>query len=120
MIQLFKKKNRPHLVPSSELLITGSTTSTGSIVCEEDIFLDNKHTGDITCKGLVTLGPNAIAKGNVTARVVKVYGSLSGSINAKEAIALESNSHVRKGTLTGKAISIQPSATLNDVNLTIS
>ncbi len=57
---------------------------TGSIRFSNDMIIDGKIDGEITSdKGRVTIGENAVIKGDVTAGEVKVYGKVEGKITSE-------------------------------------
>jgi cytoskeletal protein CcmA (bactofilin family) len=59
---------------------------TGSIRFSNDMIIDGKIEGEITSdKGRVTIGENAMIKGDVTAGEVKVYGKVEGKITSSAA-----------------------------------
>ena len=54
---------------------------TGSIRFSNDMIIDGKIEGEIISeKGRVTIGENAMIKGNVTAGDVKVFGKVEGLV----------------------------------------
>jgi cytoskeletal protein CcmA (bactofilin family) len=57
---------------------------TGSIRFSNDMIIDGKIEGEIISeKGRVTIGENAMVKGNVTAGDVKVFGRIEGKITSE-------------------------------------
>ena len=57
---------------------------TGSIRFSNDMIIDGKIEGEIISeKGRVTIGENAMIKGNVTAGDVKVFGKVEGKITGE-------------------------------------
>jgi cytoskeletal protein CcmA (bactofilin family) len=56
---------------------------TGSVRFANDMIIDGKIQGEITSeKGRVTIGENAIIKGDISAGEVKVYGKIEGKITS--------------------------------------
>lgn len=54
---------------------------TGSIKFSNDMIIDGKIEGEISSdKGRVTIGENALVKGDITAGEVKVFGTVEGKI----------------------------------------
>ena len=117
MLPIFRKK-QSLMSTSHELLLTGQIRSSGTIACEEDIYIDNMHSGDIVCKGLITIGPNGAAEGNITARVIKIFGAFKGNMRATGSVSIESSAHISNCILSTKALSIVPGSSINDVRIT--
>ncbi len=86
----------------AETVIGSGVTAKGSLVSESDIIVDGTFTGDIRAGGSVTLGVNAIVKGNVKARSVSVAGDLTGNVSAEEELSISET-----GRLTGDISTLQ-------------
>ena len=84
---------------------------TGSIKFSNDMIIDGKIDGEITSeKGKVTIGENAVIKGDIRAGEVKLYGKVEGTINS-ERCELKSTSEL-KGDITTKMLSTEEGAVL--------
>jgi cytoskeletal protein CcmA (bactofilin family) len=85
---------------------------TGSIRFSNDMIIDGKIDGEITSdKGRVTIGENAIIKGDVTAGEVKVYGKVEGKITS-ERCELKDKSKIN-GDIKSKVFSMEEGAQLS-------
>lgn len=85
---------------------------TGSIRFSNDMIIDGKIEGEITSdKGRVTIGENAIIKGDVTAGEVKVYGKIEGKI-ISERCELKDKSKIT-GDIKSKVFSMEEGAQLS-------
>jgi cytoskeletal protein CcmA (bactofilin family) len=85
---------------------------TGSIRFVNDMIIDGKIEGEITSdKGRVTIGENAIIKGDVTAGEVKVYGMVEGKITS-ERCELKDKSRIN-GDIKSKVFSMEEGAQLS-------
>lgn len=85
---------------------------TGTIRFSSDMIIDGKVEGEITSdKGRVTVGENAVVKGDVTAGEVKVYGRIEGRI-VSERCELRARSKV-EGDIKSKVFSMEEGAQLS-------
>jgi len=84
---------------------------TGSIRFSNDMIIDGKVEGEITSeKGKVTIGENAMVKGDITAGDVKVYGNVEGKITS-ERCELKDKSKIT-GDIKSKVFSMEEGAQL--------
>jgi cytoskeletal protein CcmA (bactofilin family) len=85
---------------------------TGSIRFSNDMIIDGKIDGEISSdKGRVTIGENAVIKGDVTAGEVKVYGKVEGKITS-ERCELKDKSKIN-GDIKSKVFSMEEGAQLS-------
>jgi cytoskeletal protein CcmA (bactofilin family) len=85
---------------------------TGSIRFSNDMIIDGKIEGEITSdKGRVTIGENAIIKGDIKAGEVKVYGKIEGKITS-ERCELKDKSRIN-GDIKSKVFSMEEGAQLS-------
>ena len=85
---------------------------TGSIRFSNDMIVDGKIEGEITSdKGRVTIGENAVIKGDVSAGEVKVYGKVEGKITS-ERCELKDKSRIN-GDIKSKVFSMEEGASLS-------
>lgn len=84
----------------------------GSIRFSHDMIIDGKVEGEITSeKGRVTIGENAVIKGDITAGDVRVYGQVDGKITS-ERCKLEDKSRIN-GDIKSKVFSMEEGAKLS-------
>lgn len=84
----------------------------GSIRFSNDMIIDGKIEGEIISdKGRVTIGENALVKGDVTAGEVKVFGKVEGKITS-ERCELKSKSRL-DGDIKTKNLSMEEGASLS-------
>jgi cytoskeletal protein CcmA (bactofilin family) len=94
-------------VAGAETIIGTGVVVHGNLESQSDITVDGTLDGLIKAEGNVTIGINAIIKGNVDAINVTVAGNLNGDINATgEASILESGQV--KGNIKSAGLSISP------------
>ena len=85
---------------------------TGSIKFSNDMVIDGKVDGEITSeKGKVTIGENAVVKGDVKAGEVKLFGKVQGTITS-ERCELKTNSRL-DGDIKTKMLSMEEGAILS-------
>jgi cytoskeletal protein CcmA (bactofilin family) len=85
---------------------------TGSIRFSNDMIVDGKVEGEINSdKGRVTIGENALIKGDVTAGEVKVYGRVEGKITSQRC-ELKDKSRIN-GDIKSKVFSMEEGAQLS-------
>ena len=84
----------------------------GSIRFSNDMIIDGKIEGEITSdKGRVTIGENAVIKGDMSAGEVKVYGQVEGKITSQRC-ELKDKSKVN-GDIRSKVFSMEEGAQLS-------
>ncbi|HEV2560874.1 MAG TPA: polymer-forming cytoskeletal protein [Rhizomicrobium sp.] len=94
------RSSAPSII-SSDLVVTGTLTSTG------DIQIDGRVEGDVRSAGLV-IGDKAIIHGEVYAEEVTVRGHIHGGIRAKK-VLLCSTCHV-EGNILHEAFAVETGA----------
>jgi cytoskeletal protein CcmA (bactofilin family) len=85
---------------------------TGSIRFSNDMIIDGKVDGEISSeKGRVTIGENAVVKGDISAGEVKVYGKVEGKITSQRC-ELKDKSRIN-GDIKSKVFSMEEGAQLS-------
>lgn len=81
----------------------------GTIRFSNDMIIDGKIEGEILSdKGRVTIGENALVKGDITAGEVKIFGSVEGKITS-ERCELKQKAKL-KGDIKTKNLSMEEGA----------
>jgi cytoskeletal protein CcmA (bactofilin family) len=107
----------PRALPLSAManptnVLSSGIEITGSIRFSNDMIVDGKIEGEITSdKGRVTIGENAVIKGDVSAGEVKVYGKVEGKITS-ERCELKDKSRIN-GDIKSKVFSMEEGAQLS-------
>ena len=84
----------------------------GEIRGSEDIVFDGQVQGRIDLpEHTLTIGPNATVLADVDAKVVIVFGSVTGSVNAREKADIRTTASV-EGELTCGCLVVQEGATI--------
>jgi cytoskeletal protein CcmA (bactofilin family) len=73
-------------------LIGGDVTITGDIRASVDLHLDGRVEGNLSCAALVQ-GQDSVIKGHITAKSVRIGGTVEGSITADE-LVVEATAHI--------------------------
>lgn len=96
--------NTPQSVISSEVEITGTIKSSGSV------RIDGKLEGELQCTGDAVIGKSAQIKGNLNVTSISVEGTVNGNIIAKDRIELKSSARVL-GDIKSKRLSVEDGVT---------
>lgn len=104
-----QKSNGPvaEAVPS---IISADLSIKGDLVTEGEIHLDGRLVGDLTCRE-VTVGPGAYIEGEVTAKVIRVFGEIKGRLRA-EIVEIASDGRVQ-GDVLHRMLKIENGATID-------
>lgn len=94
----------PQSVISSEVEITGTIKSSGSI------RIDGKLEGELHCTGDAVVGKSAQIKGNIVVTSATVEGAVQGNITAKDRIEMKSSARVT-GDIRAKRLSVEDGVT---------
>ena len=60
----------------------------GVLQCEENLRIDGRFNGSIESQGCVTIGEEAIARSNISAREVIVAGKVYGDVTAENKLTI--------------------------------
>jgi cytoskeletal protein CcmA (bactofilin family) len=94
----------PQSTISSEVEITGTIKSSGSV------RIDGKLDGELSCTGDAIIGKSATIKGNLAVTSVTVEGTVHGNITAKDRIEMKSSARVT-GDIKAKRLSVEDGVT---------
>ena len=94
----------PQSVISSEVEITGTIKSSGSI------RVDGKLDGELHCTGDAIIGKAAQIKGNIVVTSATIEGAVQGNITAKDRIEMKSSARVT-GDIRAKRLSVEDGVT---------
>ncbi|WHX48189.1 polymer-forming cytoskeletal protein [Paenibacillus woosongensis] len=89
---MFKSKAVPvKLDPDTTDTLVGEGSSfEGNIKSDASIRIEGKVTGDIECKGDVTIGEKGQVQSNISARNVIIAGTVTGDIQTKSKLSITS------------------------------
>jgi len=94
----------PQSVISSEVEITGTIKSSGSI------RVDGKLDGELHCTGDAIIGKSAQIKGNIVVTSATIEGAVQGNVTAKDRIEMKSSARVT-GDIRAKRLSVEDGVT---------
>jgi len=90
-----------------------SVSIKGEIKSAEDVVVDGQVQGRIDLpEHTLTIGPNATLLADIDAKVVIVFGSVTGSINARDKADIRKTASV-EGSLTCRRLLVEEGATMN-------
>ena len=95
---------------SSKNILANDVEVTGTLKFESELIFDGKLDGEIVSEGVLTLGKNAIVKGEVKTKAVTVHGTVNGNITVTERCELKASSQLN-GDLKAMRIIIEEGAT---------
>src|SRR6476469_1752224 len=82
----------------------------GSIKFQKELLIDGKVEGDINSDGILTVGENAVIRGEIKTKSISVYGKVHGNITVSERCELKSKC-VLQGDLKAARLVIEEGAT---------
>ena len=88
-------------------IISADASITGNIVADDDIQVEGKVSGDVTCRRL-TIGAAARIEGRIDCETVHIHGAVCGEIHA-EAVVVSKTGHI-EGDIHHDTVSIEPGA----------
>ena len=77
----------------------------GSIKFSDHLIIDGKIEGEVISDASLTIGENALIKGEVKTRSVIIFGKIEGNITVKERLVLRGRAEIR-GDITAPLLSI--------------
>jgi len=104
---------RSHSAPvmtTSKNVLSNDVEIKGSIKFSHDLIIDGKIEGEVISDGSLTVGENALIKGEVKTRSVIIFGKVEGNITVTERCELKSNA-ILVGDIAAGTLSIEEGAT---------
>lgn len=98
------------LMSSSKNVLANDVEIKGSIKFSHDLIIDGKIEGEVVSDGSLTIGENALIKGEVKTRSVIIFGKVEGNITVQERCELKSNA-VLVGDIAAGTLAIEEGAT---------
>lgn len=95
---------------SSKNVLANDVEIKGSIKFSHDLIIDGKIEGEVISDGSLTVGENALIKGEVKTRSVIIFGKVEGNITVQERCELKSNA-ILVGDISAGTLSIEEGAT---------
>jgi cytoskeletal protein CcmA (bactofilin family) len=95
---------------SSKNILSSDVEIKGSIRFSNDLIIDGKIEGEVHSDGALTVGENALIKGEIKTRSVVLFGKVEGNITVAERCELKSNA-ILVGDIEAGTLSIEEGAT---------
>ncbi|MCA1962813.1 MAG: polymer-forming cytoskeletal protein [Prosthecobacter sp.] len=95
---------------SSKNVLANDVEIKGSIKFSHDLIVDGKIEGEVHSDGALTVGENALIKGEIKTRSVVIFGKVEGNITVVERCELKSNA-ILVGDIAAGTLSIEEGAT---------
>jgi cytoskeletal protein CcmA (bactofilin family) len=95
---------------SSKNVLANDVEIKGSIKFSHDLIIDGKIEGEVHSDGSLTVGENALIKGEIKTRSVIIFGKVEGNITVVERCELKSNA-ILVGDIEAGTLSIEEGAT---------
>jgi cytoskeletal protein CcmA (bactofilin family) len=109
-------KNKKTMDPNmTDTLIGEGTHFDGKIKSEAGIRIEGHLTGDIQCRGDVTIGEKGVANSHIHARHVIVAGHVTGNITASGKLTIKASGQLH-GNLSAHELSIEPGGVFQGVS----
>ena len=95
---------------TSKNVLANDVEIKGSIKFSHDLIIDGKIEGEVISEGSLTVGENALIKGEVKTRSVIIFGKVEGNITVAERCELKSNA-ILVGDIAAGTLAIEEGAT---------
>ncbi len=95
---------------SSKNILASDVEISGTLKFESELIFDGKLDGEIISEGILTLGKNAMVKGEIKTKAVTLHGTVNGNITVTERCELKASSQLN-GDLKAVRIVIEEGAT---------
>jgi cytoskeletal protein CcmA (bactofilin family) len=99
----------PSFMGGGKNVLSADVEIKGSIKFSHDLILDGKIEGQVQSDGALTVGENAVIKGEIHTRTVAVFGRVEGNVTVQERCELKSTA-VLIGDVSAETLSIEEGA----------
>lgn len=100
------------MAANTHSVLTLSTIVIGNIYADEDLRLDGKIEGNVTCKGKIVIGPQSQIKGDIECENIEIYGQIAGSITCRNLAVLRAACDIT-GNIKTQIIEVESGAKLD-------
>ncbi len=97
---------------STKNVLSNDVEIKGSIKFSHDLIIDGRIEGEVISDGALTVGENAVIKGEIKTRTVVIFGKVEGNVVVVERCELKSNATLI-GDITAGTLSIEEGATFD-------
>ena len=95
---------------NSKNVLANDVEIKGSIKFSSDLIIDGKIEGEVISDGSLTIGENALIKGEVKTRSVIIFGKVEGNITVQERCEIKNNA-ILVGDIAAGTLAIKEGAT---------
>ncbi len=81
-------------INDSKNVLNADVELEGTLRFSGELSFDGKLTGDINSEGALTLGDNAVVKGNINVNSVVMRGKVTGNVTAKDKIDIKTRTEL--------------------------
>lgn len=104
--------DKTQAVTRSESVIDRHSSFDGRFETEHDLRVEGSVTGEVICRGLLTVEREAIARTKVQARDAHIHGRLEGDVVCSGRLLLSATAHVT-GTFKAAVLVVEEGATVS-------
>ena len=79
---------------NSKNVLNSDVELKGTLKFSGELTFDGKLDGDVNSEGSLTLGDNAVVKGNINVNSIVVRGKVNGNVTAREKIDIKSKTEL--------------------------
>lgn len=94
-----------------ESVVDSSSTFDGHYTAEQDLRIQGTVSGEVTCRGLLTIEQNASARARIDARDAEVFGTIDGDITCSGRLRLAGTA-VLTGTVRTRTLIVEEGASI--------
>lgn len=98
------------MMTSSKNVLANDVEIKGSIKFSHDLIIDGNIEGEVISDGGLTIGENALIKGEVKTRSVTIFGKVEGNITVRERCEIKNNA-ILVGDIGAGTLAIEEGAT---------
>lgn len=95
-----------------ESLVDGAATFDGHFRAEQDLRIQGTISGEITCRGLLTIERTASARARIDAHDLELHGTIEGDVTCSGRLHLASTA-VISGTVKAGSLVVEEGASIN-------
>ena len=98
------------VMTNSKNVLANDVEIKGSIKFSDHLIIDGKIDGEVISDGSLTIGENALIKGEVKTRSVIIFGKVEGNITVQERCEIKNNA-ILVGDIAAGTLAIKDGAT---------
>lgn len=95
-----------------ESLLDASSSFDGHFIAEQDLRIQGNVSGEVTCRGLLTIEQHAVASARINARDAEILGTIEGDITCTGRLRLAATS-VLNGTIHAGSLVVEEGAAIH-------